>query len=220
MRVSGRLIHAIAPRTILLNKPSGYTTTRSDLHAKRTIFELLPSDAGHLFHVGRLDRDSEGLLLLTNDGALAQQLMHPSKGIEKEYEVVLDKTFTSRAATALKKGTWIDGSVARVEAVRQLAPNKIQIILHQGLKPGSYRDLKGVDLDMLRKSIEKPKVKTEKIKPPAKNKAIRLTRFTIVPPPANSSSPTLGSASIRRGKKIHSKKTRKTSPRHTSRPQF
>ncbi len=134
VRISGRIIHAIAPRTILLNKPAGYVTTRSDRHAARTIFELLPSDAGHLFHVGRLDKESEGLLLLTNDGALAQELMHPSKGVDKEYEVILDKTFHERDATALKKGTWIEGSVARIVSLRQLAPNKIQLVLHQGLK--------------------------------------------------------------------------------------
>ncbi len=134
VRISGRVIHAIAPRTILLNKPSGYTTTRSDRFAERTIFELIPSDAGHLFHVGRLDKESEGLLLLTNDGELTQELMHPSKGVDKEYEVVLDKSFHDRDATALRKGTWIEGSMARIESVRNLAPNKIQIILHQGLK--------------------------------------------------------------------------------------
>ena len=134
VRVNGRIVHTIAARTILLNKPAGYVTTRSDRHAERTIFDLLPSDAGHLFHVGRLDKESEGLLLLTNDGELAQELMHPSKGVEKEYEVILDKTFHDRDAAALKKGTWIEGSVARVESVRQIAPNKIQLILHQGLK--------------------------------------------------------------------------------------
>ena len=134
VRISGRVIHAIAPRTILLNKPAGYTTTRSDKFAERTIFDLIPTDAGHLFHVGRLDKESEGLLLLTNDGILAQELMHPSKGVDKEYEVILDKTFHERDALALKKGTWIEGSKARVESVRALAPNKIQIVLHQGLK--------------------------------------------------------------------------------------
>jgi 23S rRNA pseudouridine2605 synthase len=134
VRVSGRIVHAFAPRTILLNKPAGYTTTRSDKHAERTIFDLLPSDVGHLFHVGRLDKESEGLLLLTNDGILAQDLMHPSKGVEKEYEVILDKSFMEQDGIALRKGTWIEGSVARVESVRNTAPNKIQIILHQGLK--------------------------------------------------------------------------------------
>lgn len=134
VRISGRVLNAIAPKTILLNKPAGYTTTRSDKFAERTIFDLIPTDTGNLFHVGRLDKESEGLLLLTNDGALAQELMHPSKGVEKEYEVVLDKTFHDRDAAALRKGTWIEGSMARIESVRTIAPNKIEIILHQGLK--------------------------------------------------------------------------------------
>jgi len=190
VRVSGRIVHAIAPRTILLNKPAGYTTTRSDRHAERTIFDLLPSDTGHLFHVGRLDKESEGLLLLTNDGILAQELMHPSKGVDKEYEVILDKPFLDTDAAALKRGTWIEGSVARVESVRTMGPTKIQIVLHQGLKrqirvmlgqlgfkvqrlirtrlgpltmrgvkPGSYRELRKEDLEMLRKAVESPKTR-------------------------------------------------------------
>jgi 23S rRNA pseudouridine2605 synthase len=217
VRVSGRLVHAFASRTILLNKPAGYTTTRSDKHAERTIFDLLPSDTGHLFHVGRLDKESEGLLLLTNDGILAQDLIHPSKGVDKEYEVVLDKTFTDRDAAALRRGTWIEGSMARIESVRNLAPNKIQIVLHQGIKrqirlmlghlgfkvkrlirvrlgpltlrgvkPGSYRDLRKEDLEILRKALTAPKPKKEKPKTPPKPKAIRFSRFTVTPAPAKS----------------------------------
>ena len=73
-------------------------------------------------------------MLVTNDGAMAQELMHPSKGVEKEYEVIVDKPFTQKDGAALLKGTWIEGSVARVESVRILAPTKIALILHQGLK--------------------------------------------------------------------------------------
>jgi 23S rRNA pseudouridine2605 synthase len=238
VRVSGRLVHAFAPRTILLNKPAGYTTTRSDKHAERTIFDLLPSDTGHLFHVGRLDKESEGLLLLTNDGVLAQDLMHPSKGVDKEYEVILDKTFTDRDAASLRRGTWIEGSVARIESVRNLAPNKIQIILHQGIKrqirvmlgqlgfkvqrlirvrlgpltlrgvkPGSYRDLRKEDLEILRKALTAPKPKKEKPKPLPKPKAIKFSRFTVIPASAKSK----GSKSASKGASP-AKRPRKTSP--------
>lgn len=238
VRVSGRLVHAFAPRTILLNKPAGYTTTRSDKHAERTIFDLLPSDTGHLFHVGRLDKESEGLLLLTNDGVLAQDLMHPSKGVDKEYEVILDKTFTDRDAASLRRGTWIEGSVARIESVRNLAPNKIQIILHQGIKrqirvmlgqlgfkvqrlirvrlgpltlrgvkPGSYRDLRKEDLEILRKALTAPKPKKEKPKPLPKPKAIKFSRFTVIPASAKSQ----GSKSASKGASP-AKRPRKTSP--------
>ena len=238
VRVSGRLVHAFAPRTILLNKPAGYTTTRSDKHAERTIFDLLPSDTGHLFHVGRLDKESEGLLLLTNDGVLAQDLMHPSKGVDKEYEVILDKTFTDRDAASLRRGTWIEGSVARIESVRNLAPNKIQIILHQGIKrqirvmlgqlgfkvqrlirvrlgpltlrgvkTGSYRDLRKEDLEILRKALTAPKPKKEKPKPLPKPKAIKFSRFTVIPASAKSQ----GSKGASRGASP-AKRPRKTSP--------
>jgi 23S rRNA pseudouridine2605 synthase len=226
VRLSGRVIHAFAPRTIILNKPAGYTCTRSDKHAERTIFDLLPSDTGHLFHVGRLDKDSEGLLLLTNDGILAQDLMHPSKGVDKEYEVILDKTFTDKDAASLRRGTWIKGSVARIESVRNLAPNKIQIILHQGIKrqirvmlgqlgfnvkrltrvrlgpltlrgikPGSYRDLRKEDLEILQKALKAPKLKKEKPaflrKPRAKTlNAIKGPLFTAMPPSSKASKST------------------------------
>lgn len=230
VRVHGRSVRPIAPRTLLLHKPAGYTTTRSDRHAERTIFDLLPSDCGHLFHVGRLDRESEGLLLLTNDGNLAQQLMHPSKGIEKEYEVVLDKTFQAKDAAALKKGTWIEGSVARVESIRTLGPNKIQIILHQGLKrqirimlgqlgfkvqrlvrtrlgpltlrgvkPGSYRELRAEDLDTLRKAMASPKPKRDAASP--KPKAMKFSRFTVIPAAAKARNPS-GESSVKRPRKI------------------
>ena len=233
VRVSGRLVHAIAPRTILLNKPAGYTTTRSDRHAERTIFDLLPSDTGHLFHVGRLDKESEGLLLLTNDGILAQELMHPSKGVDKEYEVILDKPFRDTDAAALKRGTWIEGSVARVESVRSLGATKIQIVLHQGLKrqirvmlgqlgfkvqrlirtrlgpltlrgikPGSYRDLRKEDLEMLRKAVASTKPKKAPL--PTRPKGPKFSRF------AGNSSPSKGRASS--GEHPPAKRPRKTSP--------
>ncbi len=134
VRVNGRLIHQPALRYLLLHKPPGYVSTRSDRFAQRTIFDLLPMEASTLFHVGRLDKESEGLLLLTNDGILAQQLLHPSHGVDKEYEVLLDQPFTPKAAAALKKGTWIEGAVARVESVHQFAPDKIRLVLHQGIK--------------------------------------------------------------------------------------
>lgn len=231
VRVHGRTVHAIASRTILLNKPAGYTTTRGDRHAERTIFDLLPSDCGHLFHVGRLDRESEGLLMLTNDGAMAQELMHPSKGIEKEYEVVVDKPFSSRDAAALLKGTWIEGSVARVESVRTLGATKIAIILHQGLKrqirvmlgqlgfkvqrlvrvrlgPLTLRGVKPGSYRELRpEDLEALRMAAAAPKPKRasekpKPKAMRFTNFTVVPASAKkATSPTLAA-----------KKPRKTSP--------
>ena len=73
----------------LLNKPADYVTTASDPQGRATVLDLVP-DEPRVFPVGRLDRDSEGLLLLTNDGEFAQLLMHPSHGVEKEYYVEVE----------------------------------------------------------------------------------------------------------------------------------
>jgi 23S rRNA pseudouridine2605 synthase len=120
---------------ILLHKPRGYLCTASDTHDRRTIFELLPGHWPRLFHVGRLDRDSEGLLILTNDGDLALHLTHPRYKIEKEYEVLLDRPYDAAKDTPrLLRGVNVEGGRARADAVRQLAPNLLRIVLRQGLK--------------------------------------------------------------------------------------
>ena len=87
VRVDGK---RMTPRDVLIvafHKPRGYVCTREDELGRETIYTLLPENLRALHHVGRLDRDSEGLLILTNDGDLSQQLMHPSKSVEKEYLV-------------------------------------------------------------------------------------------------------------------------------------
>ncbi len=131
----GRRIIRVQPKThILLNKPAGYLCTRSDEKNRKTIFDLAPNDRGRLFHVGRLDKESEGLIILTNDGDFAQQLTHPSHAIEKEYEVFLDKDFDPTKTARLLKGFPIEGGKARMESVFQLGPRKLRVVLRQGLK--------------------------------------------------------------------------------------
>jgi 23S rRNA pseudouridine2605 synthase len=134
VRVDGRPARAAVQLTILFNKPRGYVVTRSDERGRRTIYDLLPASHSSLFHVGRLDKESEGLLLMTNDGILAQELTHPSHGIEKEYEVELDKAFDFSHVEKLLKGIHIEGGRGKFERVRTIAPKKLCVVLRQGIK--------------------------------------------------------------------------------------
>ena len=120
---------------ILLHKPRGYLCTAADTHDRKTIFELLPAQWPRLFHVGRLDLDSEGLLILTNDGDLGLHLTHPRYKIEKEYEVLLDRPYNGAVDTPkLLRGVSIEGGRAKAESVRQVSPTLLRIVLRQGLK--------------------------------------------------------------------------------------
>ena len=134
VRVKGRPVRAALPVHILLNKPKGFVVTRSDEHGRRTVYDLLPPEFSTLCHVGRLDKESEGLLLLTNDGALAQKLTHPSHEIEKEYEVNLDKDFKPEDIPTLLKGIYIEGGCGRFERVHIVSTKRLQVILRQGIK--------------------------------------------------------------------------------------
>jgi len=92
----------------VLNKPAGYITTNSDERDRKTVFDLV-RDETRLFAVGRLDRDSEGLLILTNDGSFAQKVSHPRNRIPKTYEVVTGEPLDRRRTGMLEKGMYIDG---------------------------------------------------------------------------------------------------------------
>lgn len=118
---------------IMLHKPAGFVSTRSDPNARDTIFDLLPPNMPRLFNVGRLDAQSEGLLLLTNDGDLAQRLMHPRYKVDKEYEVTLDKPWEPELAKKLLKGVMLDGQRARLERVYPVKPMYLRVVLRQGI---------------------------------------------------------------------------------------
>lgn len=139
IRVDGRRIKSGArPRYIAMYKPKGYVTTRHDPEGRPTVIDLL-GDAGYIYPVGRLDYDSEGLLLLTTDGELAATLTHPRHEVEKEYEVIVLGEPDSAALDKLRRGVFIDGrrtAPARVHAghvVKSSRPTtRLTITLHEG----------------------------------------------------------------------------------------
>jgi 23S rRNA pseudouridine2605 synthase len=110
IRVDGRRLHAPErKRYILLNKPAGYVSTRSDPQRRRTVIDLLTGVREYVYPVGRLDYETEGLLLLTNDGDLAARLTHPRHGVERSYEVRVAGMPDSDALRQLREGIPLDG---------------------------------------------------------------------------------------------------------------
>ena len=133
VKVGHRFVRRAETLTIMLYKPAGFVSTRHDPNATDTIYDLLPSKFSRLFNVGRLDAQTEGLLLLTSDGDLAQHLTHPRYKVEKEYEVTLDRLWDPRLADKLRQGIFLDGKRARLTRVQQFGPTRLRVVLQQGL---------------------------------------------------------------------------------------
>lgn len=113
------------PRTyVALHKPAGVTSTARDPHAARTVIDLVPRDvlahAGRLYPVGRLDLDSEGLIFLTNDGEWTDRVLHPSRGVEREYAVGLRRPLEAPERRVLEAGIRLDEGLALVEHLRPM----------------------------------------------------------------------------------------------------
>jgi pseudouridine synthase len=133
VKVDGELVHTAPALTIMLNKPAGFVSTRKDLHARDTVFDLIPAKFSHLFTIGRLDAQTQGLLLLTNDGDLAQRLTHPRFKIDKEYEVTLERPWDPLLTPKLLRGIFLDGQRAKIARLHSASPTRLRIVLRQGL---------------------------------------------------------------------------------------
>jgi 23S rRNA pseudouridine2605 synthase len=150
VKANGKLVHVDPPFTIALNKPAGFVSTRSDPHARDTIFDLLPPKFARLFNIGRLDAQSEGLLILTNDGELAQHLTHPRYKIDKEYEVTLDRQWDSTLVPKLLGGIFLDGQRAQIAQLRQISSTRLRVVLRQGINRQIRRMFHEIGYDVKR----------------------------------------------------------------------
>ena len=115
----------------LLNKPTGVVTTADDPQGRPTVVDLVPADA-RVYPVGRLDADTEGLLLLTNDGELAHRLTHPSFGVDKEYLAEVEGTPSRGAVRRLREGVELEDGVTAPAKVSLVDPHTLRITIHEG----------------------------------------------------------------------------------------
>jgi len=132
----------------LLNKPWGYVCSVSDAHNPQTVLSLVPPEP-KVFPVGRLDKDSQGLILLTNDGDLAYRLTHPKFKVPKTYAVSLDKTFKPADKAQLLVGIKLDEGLAQADKVVIKNQKDLMIILHQGYKRQIRRMLESLGYQVL-----------------------------------------------------------------------
>jgi 23S rRNA pseudouridine2605 synthase len=132
--VDGKSVQPEPREVHALNKPPGVVSTARDTHGRPTVVELVRSRR-RLYPVGRLDADSTGLILLTNDGALADLLTHPRYGVEKVYRArVQPRRVSARALQALREGVDLDEGRTAPAKVRQVAPGLLEITLREGRK--------------------------------------------------------------------------------------
>ncbi|MEG0179423.1 MAG: pseudouridine synthase [Oscillospiraceae bacterium] len=142
-------------RYIMLNKPRGYITTTSDERGRKTVMELMKDIPDRVFPVGRLDKDSEGLLLFTNDGEFANLLTHPSHGVSKLYRVTVHPHATEEQIIALSDGVVLDDGEKTLPAIiRVLADEAERTVLEMTIREGKNRQIRrmceAVNLNVVR----------------------------------------------------------------------
>jgi len=143
VEVDGRPVVRQRLAYVLLHKPAGVVTTASDPHGRRTVVELVGVPE-RVVPVGRLDADTTGALLLTNDGALAHRLAHPRYGVKKTYVVDVAGRVSDDALRALADGVELDDGLTGPARARRLGPSRIELTIHEGRKHQVKRMLAAV----------------------------------------------------------------------------
>jgi pseudouridine synthase len=167
----------------LVYKPVGIVTTNASTPAQKTVRDLLPKDLqGKIVPVGRLDKDSEGLLLMTNDGVLAFRLTHPQFDHEKEYEVTTKETITEGALDKLRKGIMLDGSKTKPATILKTGPNMFRITLTEGRNRQIRRMAERVGAEVVKlkririMNIVDDALRPEKCRPLTKDERVALLK--------------------------------------------
>ena len=143
VKVNGKLVNVVKKFDYyIMNKPKGYISSVKDDKGRKTVMDLLPSDKKRLFPVGRLDYDSEGLLILTNDGELTFKLTHPKNEIPKTYLVKTEKPVSDSDIAILRAGVNIDGVLTKKCKINVIETNKTFTKLHITITEGKNRQVR------------------------------------------------------------------------------
>jgi len=175
----------------LLNKPAGVVTTASDPQGRPTVVALVPDDP-RVFPVGRLDADTEGLLLLTNDGELAHRLTHPSFGVDKEYLAEVRGSPSRGALRALRQGVDLDDGRTAPAKASLVSPTVVRLVIHEGRNRQVRRMCEAVGHPVTRLvrtrigSLSDDRLRPGTWRPlaPAEVRALQLAAVARRPPPA------------------------------------
>jgi 23S rRNA pseudouridine2605 synthase len=183
--VDGRAVAEREKLYLVMNKPAGYVTTASDERGRATVYDLLGEEAGKnlwLSPVGRLDKESEGLLLFTNDTAWADAVLAPETHLDKTYHVRIDRLADERLLAAMREGVTSDGGLLKVKAARILRSGVkncwLEIVLDEGKNRQIRRILEALGARVLR--LVRVSVGPVKLGPLAKGQCRKLTEDELV----------------------------------------
>lgn len=140
--VDGKQVTLQKNEYYLLNKPKGYICSVSDEKGRKTVMDLMPQNVGRIYPVGRLDYDSEGLLIMTTDGGLAQKLTHPSNEVPKTYLVKIEGTLTEAMLNPIRSGVEIDGYVTKKCKAHIVETNREYTKIHITITEGKNREIR------------------------------------------------------------------------------
>jgi len=178
VRVDGTRVRPQRERSyLLLNKPRGYLTTRRDPAGRATVMELLPRSLSKLFPVGRLDFNTSGVLLLTDDGDFALRVAHPRYGVPKTYLVSVRGELSERALLSLRRGVSIDGERLKVDSLEILeadAESRLRLVLHEGKNREIRRLFAALGLPVTRLHREKVGPVSDRGLPPGAYRGLTL----------------------------------------------
>jgi 23S rRNA pseudouridine2605 synthase len=142
IRFDGRVLQPERKVIYILNKPKGYLSTCQEPSGARSVLDLIPGETRRLYPVGRLDKQSEGLLLMTNDGELAHRLTHPRYKVPKTYRVSVAGRITPEAIAGLQKGIWLSEGKTRPAKVRVLRRSRSISLMEITIREGKNRQLR------------------------------------------------------------------------------